>query len=94
MCVNHYCLGHNQQHEHRCLHGRSCVPHCRAILASLTQVVPHCRTAARQLFGKEVPPGPLQMKTLRNADFREVSLEGDYRQSALKQHGSCHTNIC
>jgi hypothetical protein len=53
------------------------VAHCRAILASLTQVVPHCRTAARQLFGKEVPPGPLQMKTLRNADFREVSLEGN-----------------
>lgn len=28
------------------------------------------RTAARQLFGVEVPPGPLPLKTLRNADFQ------------------------
>ena len=33
------------------------------------------RTAAQQLFNKQLPAGPLQMKTLRNADFREVSLE-------------------
>lgn len=33
------------------------------------------RTAAQQLFHKQLPAGPLQMKTLRNADFREVSLE-------------------
>ena len=32
------------------------------------------RTAAEQLFNRQVPPGPLQMKTLRNADFKEVSL--------------------
>ncbi|KAL3144424.1 hypothetical protein ABBQ32_004170 [Trebouxia sp. C0010 RCD-2024] len=35
------------------------------------------RTAARQLFSRELPAGPVQMKTLRNADFREVSLEVD-----------------
>ena len=34
------------------------------------------RYAARELFGKDVI-GPLQFKTLRNADFREVSLEVD-----------------
>lgn len=32
------------------------------------------RHAARALFGKAVD-GPLEMKTLRNADFKEVSLE-------------------
>lgn len=32
------------------------------------------RHAARVLFGQTVK-GPLQMKTLRNADFKEVSLE-------------------
>lgn len=32
------------------------------------------RHAARVLFGKVVE-GPLQMKTLRNADFQEVFLE-------------------
>ncbi|KAG0616101.1 hypothetical protein M758_5G090500 [Ceratodon purpureus] len=34
------------------------------------------RYAARELFGKEIT-GPLQWKTLRNADFRELSLEVD-----------------
>ena len=33
------------------------------------------RTAARQLFGRELPHGPLAFKQLRNADFQEVSLE-------------------
>lgn len=28
------------------------------------------RTAARQLFGVELPQGPLPLKTLRNADFQ------------------------
>ena len=30
------------------------------------------RTAARQLFCVEVPPGPLPLKTLRNADFQVI----------------------
>jgi len=34
------------------------------------------RYATRELFGREIT-GPLQWKTLRNADFREVSLEVD-----------------
>lgn len=34
------------------------------------------RYAARELFGKNII-GPLQFKTLRNADFQEVSLEVD-----------------
>lgn len=34
------------------------------------------RTAARELFGMELPwTQPLQLRTLRNADFQEVSLE-------------------
>ena len=36
------------------------------------------RTAARELFGIEVPwSEPLPLKVLRNADFQEVSLERD-----------------
>lgn len=38
------------------------------------------RTAARELFGQPVPPGPLPLKALRNADFKEVSLEGAVSQ--------------
>lgn len=37
------------------------------------------RTAAQHLFHKQLPAGPVQMKTLRNADFKEVSLEVDGR---------------
>lgn len=37
------------------------------------------RTAAQQLFHRQLLAGPLQMKTLRNADFREVTLESDGR---------------
>lgn len=33
------------------------------------------RTAAKDLFGVIVPPGPLAMRTLRNADFQEATLE-------------------
>lgn len=33
------------------------------------------RTAAQQLFNRQLPPGPLPMKTLRNADFTEISLD-------------------
>ncbi len=33
------------------------------------------RAAAAQLFGKEVEAGPLPLRTLRNADFQEVSLD-------------------
>ncbi|BDA43699.1 Cytosolic iron-sulfur assembly component 3 [Coccomyxa sp. Obi] len=33
------------------------------------------RTAAAQLFGQDLGPGPLPMRVLRNADFQEVSLE-------------------
>ena len=33
------------------------------------------RTAARQLFGRDLPHGPLPKRQLRNADFQEVSLE-------------------
>jgi hypothetical protein len=32
------------------------------------------RAAAAQLFGKQVEPGPLPLRMLRNADFQEVSL--------------------
>lgn len=32
------------------------------------------RTAAHQLFHRQLPPGPLQLKTLRNADFKEITL--------------------
>lgn len=37
------------------------------------------RAAASELFDVEVPPGPLPLRTLRNADFREVVLEVDGR---------------
>ena len=37
------------------------------------------RTAAQQLFDKQLPEGPLQMKTLRNVDFKEISLEVEGR---------------
>ncbi|KXZ45175.1 hypothetical protein GPECTOR_57g465 [Gonium pectorale] len=33
------------------------------------------RSAARELAGLELPPGPLPWKSLRNADFQELSLE-------------------
>ncbi len=32
------------------------------------------RTTAREVFGVEVPHGPLPLRTLRNADFQEVEL--------------------
>lgn len=35
------------------------------------------RTAARELFDQIVPPGQLHMRTLRNADFQETTLELD-----------------
>ena len=37
------------------------------------------RAAARELFGADVPPGPLPLRQLRNADFRELVLEVDGR---------------
>ncbi len=37
------------------------------------------RAAARELFGADVPPGPLPLRALRNADLREVALEVDGR---------------
>ena len=37
------------------------------------------RMAAQQLFDKQLAAGPLQMKTLRNADFTETSLEVEGR---------------
>ncbi len=37
------------------------------------------RTAAQQLFHRQLPPGPLPMKTLRNADFTEISLDVEGR---------------
>jgi hypothetical protein len=37
------------------------------------------RAAARELFGADVPPGPLPLRPLRNADLREVTLEVDGR---------------
>jgi hypothetical protein len=37
------------------------------------------RAAARQLFGQELPPGPLPLQALRNADFQEVVLEREGR---------------
>ena len=33
------------------------------------------RTAAQKLFGQIIPPGPLHMRTLRNVDFQETTLE-------------------
>lgn len=33
------------------------------------------RTAARELFGQEVPPGPLPLRIVRNVDLKEVTLE-------------------
>ena len=33
------------------------------------------RYSARELFGVEVPPGPLPLRPVRNADFKEVVLE-------------------
>lgn len=35
------------------------------------------RTAARELFGQEVPPGPLKLRNVRNADLKEATLECD-----------------
>ncbi|GFH30573.1 DNA_mis_repair domain-containing protein, partial [Haematococcus lacustris] len=35
------------------------------------------RTAAEQLFGRHLPPGPLPYQTLRNADFQEVLLRDE-----------------
>lgn len=41
-----------------------------------TQGVLHARRyAAEQLWGVTVPPGPLPLRTVRNADFKEVTLE-------------------
>ena len=37
------------------------------------------RAAAQQLFGRALPPGPLPLRALRNADFQEVSLEVEGR---------------
>ena len=37
------------------------------------------RAAARELFGAEVPRGPLPLRQLRNSDFRELVLEVDGR---------------
>lgn len=37
------------------------------------------RTAARELYGRELPPGPLPTAVGRNADFRECVLEVDGR---------------
>lgn len=37
------------------------------------------RTAAQQLFHRQLPSGPLPMKTLRNADFTEISLDVEGR---------------
>ena len=33
------------------------------------------RAAAEQLAGRRLPPGPLPLRALRNADFQEVTLE-------------------
>ena len=33
------------------------------------------RTAAKELFGEDVPPGPLPMRPLRNTDFQEITLQ-------------------
>jgi iron only hydrogenase large subunit-like protein len=37
------------------------------------------RVAAQELFGVQVPAGPLPYKTLRNSDFKEVTLTVDDR---------------
>jgi iron only hydrogenase large subunit-like protein len=37
------------------------------------------RRAAAELYGVEIPPGPLPLRTLRNADLREACLEVDGR---------------
>ena len=37
------------------------------------------RAAARELFGAEVPAGPLPLRALRNPDLRELVLEVDGR---------------
>lgn len=42
------------------------------------------RAAALQLHGIQVPPGPLQMRTVRNQDFREVELADP---SEWRDHG-------
>jgi hypothetical protein len=33
------------------------------------------RVAAQQLYGVDIPTGPLPMRALRNTDFQEVTLE-------------------
>ncbi|GAX82236.1 hypothetical protein CEUSTIGMA_g9664.t1 [Chlamydomonas eustigma] len=41
------------------------------------------RCAAKQLFGIDVPPGPLKMASVRNADFQEVILQSPADGSTL-----------
>ena len=35
------------------------------------------RTAAKQLFGRTLAPGPLPLRALRNADMKDIVLEVD-----------------
>ena len=59
------------------LHSCSCLNCCSCAGGYLQYIF---RTAARELFGVDVPwDQPLHLKTLRNADFQEVSLEHDGR---------------
>ena len=37
------------------------------------------RAAAAQLFGERLPPGPLPLRALRNADFQEAVLQREGR---------------
>ena len=41
----------------------------------LTQLIASDRYAARELFGVDVPSGQLPLRSVRNADFKEVCLE-------------------
>lgn len=42
------------------------------------------RTAAQRLFGRELPPGRLPTRALRNADFRELLLQDDQGNVLLR----------
>jgi hypothetical protein len=35
----------------------------------------HCRAAAAELFGRDLPPGPVPVQQVRNSDFLEAVLK-------------------
>ena len=51
--------------------------YCEAQDTLLNRARAHRRYAAEELFGVQLPPGPLPLRPVRNADFKEVVLDVD-----------------